>query len=107
MVDVSDRSPAPTAPTAAINPFTLGFGAVPIAWAGRHDILRLTDTSLRARTPTPQILLTGAKGTGKTALIGQWCAEAERKGWAAVRITAQTDETLEVLARRTFQEIAL
>ncbi len=89
------------------NPFVLGFGALPTAWAGRHEALSLIPDSLHQRTPTSQILLTGAKGTGKTALIGQWCAEAQQKGWAWVRVTARTGETIEVLMRRTLQEIAL
>ena len=72
------------------NPFTPTFGEIPLFMAGRNDFLsrmsRAFDRKDRAAELTT--LISEARGTGKTSLIGYVVEMAERHGWISVSVTA-------------------
>ena len=72
------------------NPFTPTFGEIPLFMAGRNDFLsrmsRAFDRKDRAAELTT--LISEARGTGKTSLIGYVAELAERHGWISVSVTA-------------------
>lgn len=72
------------------NPFTPVFGKVPAYLAGRE---RITDEIVEAfdeggTNPSLCSVFTGARGTGKTALLTYLGRRAERSGWVVANITA-------------------
>lgn len=74
----------------ADNPFTPSFGERPLYFAGRRKVI---DDMARAfesarRRPDLTTILTGARGTGKTALLSLISSEAEQRGWIAVSTTS-------------------
>lgn len=81
------------------NPFTPTFGEIPPHLAGRRDIL--SDLTLaferEGRSPDLTTIISGARGTGKTALLALASEEAEKRGWVAVRVTALPDMLEEIL----------
>ncbi len=72
------------------NPFTPTFGEVPAHMAGRavlvNDLRRALSSA--KRHPNLTTAITGARGSGKTALLSFAAEEAERRGWIAVRTVA-------------------
>ena len=93
-------SPTPIAE----NPFTPTFGEVPAHMAGRtllvNDLRRAFSSS--KRHPNLTTIVTGARGTGKTALLSLAADEAEQRGWIAaktVAIPGMLDDIL-ITARR-------
>lgn len=72
------------------NPFTPTFGEVPLHMAGREALLGELALAFRSthRHPNLTTAITGARGTGKTALLSTAAAEAEKSGWVAVRTVA-------------------
>lgn len=59
------------------NPFRPGNGVVPQSLAGPDALLEfLADRPLHENWA-----LTGPRGTGKTVLLGEFAARAERSGW--------------------------
>ncbi len=72
------------------NPFTPSFGEVPSFMAGRSEIIsnlvRAFDSS--RRSPYLSCAITGARGTGKTALLSFAGREAEARGWICVDASA-------------------
>lgn len=77
-------------PTIEENPFTPTFGEVPAHMAGRTVVLNDLKRALRStkRHPNLTTILTGARGTGKTALLSLVAEEAEQCGWIAVKTVA-------------------
>lgn len=72
------------------NPFTPTFGEVPLFMAGRKALL---DSFVRAfdrtgRAPELTTLISGARGTGKTALLTRIAEEAQAHGWVCANTTA-------------------
>ncbi len=72
------------------NPFTPSFGEVPPHLAGRSLMLADFSRAFKApkRHPLQSTAITGARGTGKTALLSLAALEAEAHGWIAVRTVA-------------------
>ena len=86
------------------NPFTPSFGEIPARLAGRDQILYDVTRALESehRRPDLTTIFSGARGTGKTALLALIAEEAERRGWVAVSTTALPGmlEDIEIRARR-------
>lgn len=76
------------------NPFTPTFGAAPPLMVGRDDIIERVLVALRhgPRHPDYTLLLTGRRGTGKTALLDAIEAAARNEGWLTVSATASAPE---------------
>ena len=72
------------------NPFTPSFGEIPAHMAGRRqiiaDITRALESSRRRLELTS--LFSGARGTGKTALLSLLASEAQARGWVVASTTA-------------------
>ncbi len=68
------------------NPFIPSFGELPYSLAGRRDETHHISRAFEASGRDPYLftLLTGARGTGKTALLSYAAQEAEANGWIAV-----------------------
>ncbi len=64
------------------NPFRPGNGVPPPYLAGRDPVLNAFEDWLRETPPLhANWALTGLRGTGKTVLLGEFAARAERAGW--------------------------
>lgn len=72
------------------NPFTPSFGEVPAHLAGRQQIIRDLDRAFMSQRRRPELtsIFSGARGTGKTALMSSLATRAESHGWIAVKTTA-------------------
>ena len=72
------------------NPFTPTFGEVPAHMAGRSIVLNDLKRAFGSmkRHPNLTTIITGARGTGKTALLSLAAEEAEQRGWVAVSTVA-------------------
>lgn len=72
------------------NPFTPTFGEIPAHMAGRTSLLSDLHRAFSAsrRSPYLTTAVTGARGTGKTALLASAANDAESIGWIAVRAVA-------------------
>lgn len=70
------------------NPFTPSFGEIPLHMAGREAILRETMTALERTSRSPELcsLISGARGTGKTALLSLIAEESQKRGWISVNV---------------------
>lgn len=64
------------------NPFRPGNGVPPPYLAGRNPVLQFFEDWLLEAPPLhANWTLTGLRGTGKTVLLGEFAARAERSGW--------------------------
>ena len=63
------------------NPFRPGNGIAPPFLAGRDPLLAEFDAYIADRPLHPNWSLTGLRGTGKTVLLAEFAARAERSGW--------------------------
>lgn len=83
------------------NPFTPTFGEIPVVLAGRElivsDLVNAFDR--KGRSPDLTTLISGARGTGKTALLAVAAEKAEERGWIAVRVPALPGMLDEILDR--------
>lgn len=72
------------------NPFTPTFGVIPAHMAGREHIISELIRALEAGPGDPGLttILTGARGTGKTALLSYLADEASSRGWIAANVSA-------------------
>ncbi len=72
------------------NPFTPSFGQVPLQMAGRAEIIGKMCAAFENGVGDPSLctLFTGARGTGKTALLQLLARQAEQLGWISVSVTA-------------------
>ena len=73
-----------------VNPFTPGFGEVPAFLMGRDQLLREARRAYESPVRRPELTLSisGARGTGKTALLSVLADEAQQRGWVAVNVMA-------------------
>ena len=80
-------------PNPAVNPFAPTFGAPPPLFAGRDDILRRFDSALDTGPTHPDytMLITGERGTGKTALLNVLEARCAERGWQSITAAASTE----------------
>lgn len=72
------------------NPFTPSFGEVPLVMAGRSQLVAEFDRAFSSRTRRPSLtsLVSGARGTGKTALLTLIEERAQERGWIAVDLVS-------------------
>lgn len=72
------------------NPFTPTFGQIPANMAGRDPILREMAYAFGSTTRAPELtmLISGARGCGKTALLARISEEASSRGWISVSTVA-------------------
>ncbi|MDE0268233.1 MAG: ATP-binding protein [Acidimicrobiaceae bacterium] len=75
------------------NPFAPGFGTQPPLLAGRDGILRRIASAMIAgpRHPDSTLVITGARGTGKTVLLNAVEADGRSRGWAAIAVSASEE----------------
>lgn len=72
------------------NPFRPGVGTKPLYLAGRDRPIRRFAAMLRAAPEQPaNMRLTGLRGVGKTVLLGEFQAIAEKGGWASAVLEFQ------------------
>lgn len=74
----------------AANPFTPTFGIVPPCMAGREALIEELSSAFANGLGDPNLctVISGARGTGKTALLSFMADEAESQGWITARTTA-------------------
>lgn len=86
------------------NPFTPTFGEVPAHMAGRTVLINDLKRAFAGtkRHPNLTTIITGSRGSGKTALLSLAAEEAEQRGWIAVQTVALPDmlEDILITARR-------
>ncbi|MDR1295328.1 MAG: ATP-binding protein [Bifidobacteriaceae bacterium] len=84
------------------NPFTPTFGITPPLLVGRDAEIAAVRRSLTRGPgdPARAVLLTGARGTGKTVLLNALEDAASQQGWAVISETVQPG-LVEVLTRTT------
>ena len=72
------------------NPFTPSFGQVPLQMAGRTQIIDKVQRAFDNGLGDPNLcsIFTGARGTGKTALLHYLANQAEGSGWISVSVTS-------------------
>ena len=88
------------------NPFTPSFGQVPLQMAGRTEIIEKMQVAFENGVGDPNLctLFTGARGTGKTALLQLLARQAEQAGWISVSVTAVSgmlEDAYEQTVRKT------
>lgn len=92
---------------AAKNPFTPTFGRVPLLMTGRFDIVEEMEQAFDegAGNPNLSTIFSGARGTGKTALLLYLSRIASERGWISVNATALPG-MLDDIAERTYEAAA-
>lgn len=72
------------------NPFTPTFGIIPPFMAGREALIEELSSAFSNGLGDPNLctIVSGARGTGKTALLSFMASEAESQGWITARTTA-------------------
>ena len=91
------------------NPFRPGFGKQPPLLVGRRG---LTDRFWAAIDTGPQsddyaMVLTGIRGSGKTAFMGSVRDAARQRGWGVIKATSVGNDRLEASIReRALQQEA-
>lgn len=74
------------------NPFTPGFGHSPAILAGRSTALGNFEATLRGEFPEQRaILISGARGIGKTVLLSEFEARARDAGWTILSLHAGSE----------------
>jgi hypothetical protein len=80
-----------------LNPFSPGAGAPPPELVGREEILEQARVLLgRALVGMPEkpMIMTGLRGVGKTVLLNEIEAEAEKEGFQTIELEVSQDESL-------------
>lgn len=72
------------------NPFTPTFGLIPPFMAGRESLIRELSNAYTHGLGDPNLatIISGARGTGKTALISFMAEDANSQGWISANVTA-------------------
>lgn len=85
----------------AKNPFTPTFGSVPPFMAGREQILRDIETGFDNGPGDPNLstIFTGARGTGKTALLTYLSQSALAHGWISANVSAMPGMLEDIIER--------
>ena len=83
------------------NPFTPMFGKVPAYMAGRERIVDDMIAAFEGNGADPNLcsIFTGARGTGKTALLTYLGYRAEQAGWVVASVTAAQGMLDDILQR--------
>lgn len=72
------------------NPFTPVFGGKPDFFFGRQDLLKQFDRALEVRgSDYRSLFITGARGSGKTALLEQLSMRTRQEGWKTIDVGAE------------------
>lgn len=77
---------------AVMNPFRPTFGSAPYVLIGRDEHVLDFEAAFEAVDPgAPGLtaLITGARGMGKTVLLGEFAHAAEKQGWVTIKETAR------------------
>lgn len=93
----------------AANPFAPTFGAPPPLLAGRDDILRRFDAALDTGPTHPDytLLITGDRGTGKTALLNALEDRCAERGWLSITAAAASEPLSSRIVSEATRHIAL
>lgn len=85
----------------AKNPFTPTFGSVPPFMAGREQILRDIESAFDNGPGDPNLstIFTGARGTGKTALLTYLSQAALAHGWVSANVSAMPGMLEDIIER--------
>ncbi|MCS6710631.1 AAA family ATPase [Brachybacterium sp. EF45031] len=101
----NDRAPRSTDP-AELNPFTPGFGQTPLVVAVAGTPVEDFERALReGRTGDRVVLISGARGTGKTVLLNQLAAVAEDLGWLTIPLYTSSQSFTDELRDRLVGEL--
>lgn len=86
------------------NPFTPTFGIVPPFMAGREDLLEDLACAFANGLGDPNLctIVSGARGTGKTALLSCVASEAQSQGWVTANTTAAEGMLEDILQQATW-----
>ncbi len=89
------------------NPFTPTFGKVPALMTGREDILAELTQAFEDGSGNPNLstIITGARGTGKTALLLHLSRIAQEQGWISVNVSC-IPGMLEEIEQQTYEAAA-
>nr|WP_306270891.1 ATP-binding protein [Ornithinimicrobium sp. HY1793] len=81
-------SAVPRVDPSRANPFRPGFGVSPRVLAGRDELLEEFDTALDEGPGSPlrSILVSGARGMGKTVILNELEEAARVRGWLIIRL---------------------
>ena len=93
-----NRSTPRSIPATPANPFTPGFGLTPMILAGRDLAIEEFTAALAGNVPEARaILISGARGSGKTVLLTEFRELALDAGWTDLRLhTSSTSLTEEL-----------
>ncbi|GAA1677734.1 hypothetical protein GCM10010977_29230 [Citricoccus zhacaiensis] len=82
------------------NPFTPGFGQSPAILAGRASVIREFEQAVAGELPGQRnVLISGARGAGKTVLLTEFEAVAADAGWTCITLhTASSSLVAELRA---------
>jgi hypothetical protein len=83
-----------------MNPFTPAFGDLPPILVGRSQIIKDIKSALETRSlsdPYRAVLFKGARGTGKTALLGEISDIALKLGYVVVNVTAGSNLAVDII----------
>lgn len=84
----------------ARSPYAPGYGVPPPLLAGRTDIFKTVEDAFSeasaGRVP-PAIMLTGARGFGKTVLLAEVARRADERDWPCVHVEARSQTPLGTL----------
>ncbi|HYM84077.1 MAG TPA: hypothetical protein VEY67_08005, partial [Candidatus Dormibacteraeota bacterium] len=84
MHDMTQAEPSSRSEQLA-NPFRPGNGVAPPYLAGRDGLLDSFESFLAEAPLHANWTLTGLRGTGKTVLLSEFAARAERTGWPTLQ----------------------
>lgn len=80
------------------NPFTPGFGLTPIILAGRAGAIEDFTAALQGNVPEARaILISGARGSGKTVLLTEFKELALEAGWTDLRVHTSSSSLVDEL----------
>ena len=83
------------------NPFSPAFGSTPPLLAGREAVFDRFAEAAQAGPSHPDytLLLTGERGSGKTALLNALEADASARGWPVITVASASEPAAARIAR--------
>ncbi|MCY4068342.1 MAG: ATP-binding protein [Acidimicrobiaceae bacterium] len=96
---MAERSP--------VNPFSPSFGTTPPLLAGRDDVLDRFNEAIEAGPTHPDytMLVTGDRGTGKTALLNTMEDTVSNRGWLTVTAASSSEPLSERIAAEALRSL--
>jgi hypothetical protein len=87
----------------APNPFTPTFGLIPPYMAGRETLMEEISAAFANGLGDPNLstIISGARGSGKTAFISLMAQEAQAQGWISADVTAAPGMLEDILSQTT------